>query len=91
MTRFMLIVVVSTCIGLASSTRLGLFGLLVVSGAYLAILVAIPTSQQIGFAAIAVSMVVVQCAYVLGGWLFQPSLRQLLASGGDGDREEDDR
>ncbi len=87
----MLIAVVSTCIGLASATRLGLFGLLVVSGAYLAILLAMPTDHEIGFATIAVSMAVVQCAYVLGGWLLQPSLRHLPASGGDGDQPEDDR
>ena len=91
MTGFMLIAVVSTCIGLVSSTRLGLFGLLLVSGAYLAILLSIPTDHQICFAAIAVSMVVVQCAYVLGGWLLQPSLRHLPASGCDGDQKEDDR
>ena len=87
----MLIVVVPTCIGLVSSTRLGLFGLLVVSGAYLAILLAIPIHHQIGFAVIAVSMAVVQCAYVLAGWLLQPSLSHLPANRCDGAPEEDDR
>ncbi len=81
MTRFALIIVVSTVIGLASATRLGLFGLVAVSLAFLAILVATRADHEIGVAGLAGAMVVLQVSYVLGGWLCQPLLRRLPTTG----------
>ncbi len=91
MTRFVLIIAVSAFLGVASATRLGLFGLLAVSGVYLAILLALRTEHGIGFLDLLVAMVVIQGAYVLGGWLCLPMLRRSPATGSDGEQEEEDR
>lgn len=91
MTRFALIIVVSTVIGLASATRLGLFGLVTVSLAFLGILVAIRADHDIGVAGLAAAMVVLQVSFVLGGWLRQPLLRRLPTTGCNADEDEGQR
>lgn len=91
MTRFALIIVVSSFIGLASATRLGLFGLIVVSGVYLAVLVAIRADHDLGVGSLIVSMAVLQMAYVLGGWLRESRPRRLPTIGCRNDEGEGDR
>lgn len=90
MTRLMLIIAVSTFIGLASARRLGLLGLLVVCCVYLAILLSTRTDLAIGVGGIVMSIAVVQVAYVVGGWLWEPMIRRHSAPGCNGNQDEAD-
>lgn len=91
MIRFVVFMFVATALGLASSVRLGLVGLLVTTFGYMIVLIAFRAEDDIGLLGVALAMVVLQMAYVFGGWLDLPRWRRIHAAGDDGPTGEGDR
>ena len=82
---------VATALGLASSVRLGLVGLLATTFGYVVIMVAFRADQDIGLIGMTLALIVLQMAYVFGGWLDLPRWRRIRAAGEDGSVSEGDR
>ena len=82
---------VATALGFASSVRLGLIGLLATTFGYVIAMLAFRADQDIGLVGITLALIVLQMAYVLGGWLDLPRLCRIRAAGEDGSASEGDR
>lgn len=91
MIRFAVILLVAIALGLVSSIRLGLVGLLATTLGYMVVMVAFRADQDIGVLEITLALIVLQMAYVFGGWLDLPRWRRIRAAGEDGPPGEGDR
>ncbi len=84
-----LILLASTCLGLASALWLGLFGVVALSAALSTVLLAQRGLDRVGIASAAASLGAMQVSYVFGGWLLEIVRRRL--GGTPGNRRDEGR